>query len=42
MIVSEVEFVEQYINQPLFGDVSSFLKKQDFMLHKFLGFAQDL
>ncbi len=39
MIVSEVEFVEQYINQPLFGDVSSFLKKQDFMLHKFLGFG---
>ena len=39
MIVSEVEFVEQYINQPLFGDVSSFLKKYDFMFHKFLGFG---
>ena len=39
MIVSEVEWVEQYIDQPLFGDVSSFLKKQDFMLHKFLGFG---
>ena len=39
MIVSEVEWVEQYINQPLFGDVSSFLKKQDFMLHKFLGYG---
>ena len=39
MIVSEVEFVEQYIDQPLFGDVSSFLKDQDFMLHKFLGYG---
>ena len=37
MIVSEVEWVEQYIDQPLFGDVSSFLKDHDFMLHKFLG-----
>ena len=39
MIVSEVEWVEQYINQPLFGDVSSFLRKKDFMLHKFLGYG---
>ena len=39
MIVSEVEWVEQYIDQPLFGDVSSFLKKYDFMLHKFLGYG---
>ena len=29
MIVSEVEFIELYIDQPLFGDVSSFLKDQD-------------
>ena len=39
VIVSEVEWVEQYINQPLFGDVNSFLKDQDFMLHKFLGYG---
>ncbi len=39
MIVSEVEWVEQYINQPLFGDVSSFLKDQNFMIHKFLGYG---
>ena len=39
MIVTEVEFVEQYIDQPLFGDVSSFLKDRDFMLHKFLGYG---
>ena len=35
MIVSEVEFIEQYIDQPLFGDVSSFLKDFDFMFHNF-------
>ena len=39
MIVSEVEFVEQYIDQPLFGDVSSFLNNYNFMFHKFLGFG---
>ena len=39
MIVSEVEWVEQYIDQPLFGDVNSFLKDQDFMVHKFLGYG---
>ena len=40
MVVTEVEFIEQYLDQPLFGDVNSFLKKQDFMLHKFLGFGR--
>jgi len=39
MIVSEVEWIEQYIDQPLFGDVDSFLKDNDFMLHKFLGYG---
>lgn len=38
-IVTEVEFVELYHNQPLFGDVSSFLQSQGFMFHKFLGLA---
>ena len=38
MIVSEVEFVEHYKNQPLFGDVSDFLNK-NFMFHKFLGLS---
>ncbi len=37
MIVSEVEFVEQYKKQPLFGDVNSFLNNKNFMFHKFLG-----
>ena len=39
MIVTEVEWVEQYINQPLFGDINSFLKDKDFMIHKFLGYG---
>lgn len=38
-IVSEVEFIPLYLNQPLFGDVSSFLVQQKFMFHKFLGLA---
>lgn len=38
-IVCEVEFVPHYINQPLFGDVCSFLQQQDLMFHKFLGLA---
>lgn len=36
-IVSEVEFIPLYIDQPLFGDVSSFLAENGFMFHKFLG-----
>lgn len=38
-IVSEVEFIPLYINQPLFGDVCEFLDQQGFMFHKFLGFG---
>jgi FkbM family methyltransferase len=36
-IVTEVEFVPHYVDQPLFGDVSAFLGTQGFMFHKFLG-----
>ncbi len=36
-IISEVEFIKIYENQPLFGDVSNFLSDNDFMFHKFLG-----
>jgi len=36
-IISEVEFLKIYENQPLFGDVSNFLSDNDFMFHKFLG-----
>jgi len=38
-IVSEVEFIPQYIDQPLFGDVCKFLAEQNFQFHKFLGLA---
>jgi len=39
MVVSEVEFISHYINQPLFGDVCSFLDKNNLMFHKFVGLA---
>lgn len=35
-IVSEVEFLPIYNEQPLFGDVCSFLNSKDIMFHKFL------
>lgn len=38
-IVSEVEFIPHYIDQPLFGDVCSFLAENGLMFHKFLGMA---
>ena len=38
-VVSEVEFVPIYENQPLFSDVSDFLQKRAFIFHKFLGLA---
>lgn len=38
-IVSEVEFVPHYIDQPLFGDVCAFLAQRGFMFHKFLMLA---
>jgi hypothetical protein len=40
MIVhTEVEFVPLYEGQPLFADVDSELRRQGFLLHKFLGTA---
>lgn len=38
-MVCEVEFIPHYIDQPLFGDVCSFLSKGNIMFHKFLGLA---
>lgn len=35
-IVSEVEFIHHYIDQPLFGDVCAFLAEKKLMFHKFL------
>ena len=39
LIVTEVEFVPIYENQPLFGDVAACLQKSGLMFHKFLGMA---
>ena len=36
-IVSEVEFIPLYKEQPLFGDVCTFLMENEFMFHKFIG-----
>ena len=35
VIQTEVEFLPMYVNQPLFGDVDSFLREQGFMFHRF-------
>ena len=35
----EVEFVEIYRGQPLFGDIESFMRKKGFVLHKLIDFA---
>ncbi|MEO7728622.1 MAG: FkbM family methyltransferase [Burkholderiales bacterium] len=39
LIVSEVEFVPIYEQQPLFGDVAACLRAHGMMFHKFLGMA---
>ena len=38
-IVCEVEFIQLYENQPLFGDVCNYLSQHDLMFNKFLGLA---
>lgn len=38
-IVTEVEFIHLYENQPLFGDVNAFLIQNGFSFHNFLGLA---
>jgi len=38
-IVSEAEFISMHIDQPLFGDVCDYLKKQGFLFHKFVTFG---
>lgn len=39
-IVTEVEFIQQYLGQPLFGDISKFLAEQNFMFQCFLSFGR--
>jgi len=38
-VVSEVEFIPLYRNQPLFGDVCAFLAGEGFQFHKFIGMS---
>ena len=38
-IVCEVEFISHYENQPLFGDVCSYLSEHNLMFNKFLGLS---
>ena len=38
-LVSEVEFVPLYKDQPLFADVDAHLRERGFMLHKLVGFG---
>ncbi len=38
-VVTEAEFIQLYVDQPLFGDVSSFLASQNLQFQKFLGVA---
>lgn len=38
-LISEVEFIPLYVDQPLFGDVCKFLASQGFMFHKFFDIA---
>lgn len=40
MIITEVEFVELYVGQPLFADVDSYLRQNGYQLHTFMGFGQ--
>lgn len=38
-VVSEVEFIPLYIDQPLFGDICTYLTEKGLMFHRFLGIA---
>ena len=38
-IVCEVEFIDVYENQPLFGDICNYLSQYNLMFNKFLGLA---
>ena len=39
VIEVEVEFIQQYENQPLFAEVEIFMRKHGFMFHTFLGYG---
>ena len=35
----EVEFIQQYENQPLFADIAQFMEREGFLFHTFLGYG---
>lgn len=35
----EVEFVEQYTGQPLFGDIDAYMRARGYLFHRFLGYG---
>jgi FkbM family methyltransferase len=39
IVQAEAEFVQLYVNQPLFADVDSLLRRHGFMFHRFLGLS---
>ncbi len=39
VVFTEVEFVDMYVNQPLFGDIQKYLHENSFMFHCFVGVA---
>jgi len=40
IVITEVEFVELYKGQPLFGDIDRYLRERGFQFHTFLGFGK--
>jgi FkbM family methyltransferase len=40
IIITEVEFIELYKDQPLFGDIDRYLRGHGFQFHTFLGFGK--
>lgn len=39
LVECEVNFVQQYIDQPLFSEIELFLRRHGFMFHKFCGYG---
>jgi FkbM family methyltransferase len=42
VVECEINFVQQYVNQPLFSEVELFMRRHNFMFHKFLGYGSRL
>lgn len=40
VVFTEIEFVEMYLGQPLFGDITKYLHENDYMFHCITGVAR--